>query len=106
MEFKFTKELDSIRKALTALSKVGIVIVFIVNVVFVGGLVWFYSKWVDKSSPVVELVQIMLLILAFFCLGLIFYLYITYKRVDRAFIPGEITEDGISNAEDGKGNSD
>ncbi|MFZ0034591.1 MAG: hypothetical protein WAK60_06355 [Sedimentisphaerales bacterium] len=84
------KELKKATRALSILNKLGGLGIFVVNAVFVGGLVWIYFKWVDKSSCILEFIQIALLVMASGCLvGVFFTYYFAFKRVDKTTVLGE-----------------
>ena len=84
------KELKKATRVLGILNKLGGLGIFVVNAIFVGGLAWIYFKWVDKSSCILEFVQIAFLIMACICLvGVFSTYYFAFKRVDRTIVLGE-----------------
>ncbi len=108
MKINFEKDLKTINKTLTKLSNLGALGVFLLNVVFVLVLAVIYRFWKGIRPAVLSFVQVAIIIFAFASLIFAFYVYLTYKRVDRPIISKEISEDERSNnlKEEEKNHSD
>ncbi len=97
MKIDFKKDLETVNRTLTKLSNLGALSVFLLNIVFVLLLAAIYQSWKGMRPAVSSFVQVAIIVFAFTSLIFAFYVYLTYKRVDRPIISKEINEDERNN---------
>jgi len=83
------KELKKATRALGVLNKLGGLGIFAVNAIFVGLLARMYYKWVDKSSSILEFVQISFIIMMALCIIGCFTVYYFASVGDEKIVPEE-----------------
>lgn len=97
------KDLEKVSGVLKALSNLGALGVFLLNVILVLGLVKWCSSWKAPSDPFIEgYVKLGIVFFAFACLIFVYYVYKTYRRVDRVIIPEETSKKDSNNNQIGE----